>query len=67
MSRKKNKKCIVCGCPSVGRVCREHYESRSNKGHYTRMNAPILPKKNKTKQTKKLITDFDFESERIDE
>ena len=26
--------CVVCGAPCVGRVCRECYETRHNKGRY---------------------------------
>ncbi len=36
MPRKKTKTCVVCGKASVGRVCRDCYERRSNCGYYGR-------------------------------
>ena len=33
---KKDKKCIVCGQPTCGRLCRPCFETKSNKGRYKR-------------------------------
>jgi len=39
--------CVVCGKPCVGRVCREHYESKSNTRHYGSGIRPSHPIKSK--------------------